>query len=73
MAMCCDNQSLKNILMKKSITQCPDCNSSNIICDKHSVGKMIWDYFHCGDCNAKWINQFEFSGQFMIIMPESKT
>ena len=69
--MCCDDQSVRNALMKVSLKQCPKCNSSNIVPDKHSEGKVIWDYFHCEACNAKWINQYEFSGQFMILMPET--
>jgi len=62
--------SIRNALIDKSTKQCPKCNSPSIVSDGRTDGKMIMEYFHCEDCNAKWINQYEFSGQFMILMPE---
>jgi predicted Zn-ribbon and HTH transcriptional regulator len=62
---------IRNVMMNKSSRQCPNCNSYSIVSDNRSGGNVIMDYLHCDDCKAKWINQYEFSGQFMILMPES--
>jgi formate dehydrogenase maturation protein FdhE len=62
---------IRNGMMDRSSRQCPKCKSYSIVSDSRSGGKVIMEYLHCDVCNAKWINQYEFSGQFMILMPEN--
>ncbi len=70
----CDMQDailvIRNQMMNTSSRQCPECKSYSIVSDSRSGGKVVMEYLHCEMCKAKWINQYEFSGQFMILMPE---
>jgi hypothetical protein len=71
----CDFQSalfaIRNAMVGKSSRQCPNCNSYSIISDNRTGGKVVMEYYHCEVCKSKWINQYDLTGQFMILMPEN--
>lgn len=62
---------IRNRMMNTSSRQCPECKSYSIVSDSRSGGKVVMEYLHCEVCKSKWINQYEFSGQFRIFMPEN--
>ena len=71
----CDIQdailTIRNRMMNTSSRQCPQCKSYSIVSDNRGGGKVVMEYLHCEVCKSTWINQYEFSGQFMIFMPEN--
>jgi predicted Zn-ribbon and HTH transcriptional regulator len=71
----CDIQkaivTIRNVMMDKSSRQCPKCKSYSIVSDNRGGGKVVMEYLHCDVCKSRWINQYEFSGQFMMLMPET--
>lgn len=69
----CDIQdaifTIRSKMAHRSSKQCPECKSYSIVSDSCSGGNVIMEYFHCEVCKSKWINQYELSGQFMILTP----
>jgi len=73
--MMCDFQSalfiIRNAMVGKSSRQCPQCKAYSIVSDSHSGSNVIMEYFHCEVCKSKWINQYDLTGQFMLLISEN--
>lgn len=63
-------QTIRNKMMNTSSRKCPNCKSYSIVSENRTGGNVVMEYYRCEECKSKWINQYDLTGQFMILMPE---